>query len=235
MDLTEKNFETKRSHPDIRELTLKNGIGYPSDSELLMLMIGSGTKEMPVNILARKVMETLNTSNQENLIENLKNIKGMGDSKTLAIAAALELGRRRNSYLNAVINKPSDIIPYIQHYAMEQKEHFICASLNGAHEILKRNLRLVAHVCKKYSNTNVEQDDLISIGTINKTLIHPREIFADPISEHASAIICSHNHPYGECTPSAADIESTKIIKNSADILGIAFLDHIIISKNEVC
>ena len=180
MDLTEKNFETKRSHPDIRELTLKNGIGYPSDSELLMLMIGSGTKEMPVNILARKVMETLNTSNQENLIENLKNIKGMGDSKTLAIAAALELGRRRNSYLNAVINKPSDIIPYIQHYAMEQKEHFICASLNGAHEILKIRL--------------------ISIGTINKTLIHPREIFADPISEHASAIICSHNHPYGECT-----------------------------------
>lgn len=213
MDLTEKNFETKRSHPDIRELTLKNGIGYPSDSELLMLMIGSGTKEMPVNILARKVMETLNTSNQENLIENLKNIKGMGDSKTLAIAAALELGRRRNSYLNAVINKPSDIIPYIQHYAMEQKEHFICASLNGAHEILKIRL--------------------ISIGTINKTLIHPREIFADPISEHASAIICSHNHPYGECTPSAADIESTKIIKNSADILGIAFLDHIIISKNK--
>lgn len=213
MDLTEKNFETKRSHPDIRELTLKNGIGYPSDSELLMLMIGSGTKEMPVNILARKVMETLNASNQENLIENLKNIKGMGDSKTLAIAAALELGRRRNSYLNAVINKPSDIIPYIQHYAMEQKEHFICASLNGAHEILKIRL--------------------ISIGTINKTLIHPREIFADPISEHASAIICSHNHPYGECTPSAADIESTKIIKNSADILGIAFLDHIIISKNK--
>lgn len=213
MDLTETIFETKRSHPDIRELTLKNGIGYPSDSELLMLMIGSGTKEMPVNILARKVMETLNASNQENLIENLKKIKGMGDSKTLAIAAALELGRRRNSYLNAVINKPSDIIPYIQHYAMEQKEHFICASLNGAHEILKIRL--------------------ISIGTINKTLIHPREIFADPISEHASAIICSHNHPYGECTPSAADIESTKIIKNSADILGIAFLDHIIISKNK--
>ncbi|MCR5762019.1 MAG: DNA repair protein RadC [Treponema sp.] len=213
MNDLEFNYETKRSHPDIRELTLKNGIGYPSDSELLMLMLGSGTKSMPINELAKKIITVMNSSNQDNLIQNLKDLKGMGISKTLAVAAALELGRRKNAYLKAVINHPSDIIPYIQHYAMESKEHFICASLNGAHEILKIRV--------------------ISVGTIDKTLIHPREIFSDPISEHASAVICSHNHPFGPCIPSKADLESTKTIKNAAAILGIAFLDHIILTKSD--
>lgn len=213
MDKLESDYMSKRSHPDIRELTIKNGISYPSDSELLMLMLGSGTQDTPVRELAKKVINVMNASNQDNLIQNLKDIKGMGTSKTLAVAAALELGRRRNSFLKAVINKPRDIIPYIQHYAMEAKEHFICASLNGAHEILKIRV--------------------ISVGTIDKTLIHPREIFSDPIAEHASAVICSHNHPYGACLPSQADIESTRTIKNAADILGIAFLDHIILTKSE--
>ncbi|MBR1911947.1 MAG: DNA repair protein RadC [Treponema sp.] len=213
MECLESDYTTKRSHPDIRELTLKNGISYPSDSELLMLMLGSGIQNMPIQELSKKVMSVMNLSNQDNLIKNLKDIKGMGTSKTLAVAAALELGRRRNAYLKAVINKPHDIIPYIQHYAMENKEHFICTSLNGAHEILKIRV--------------------ISIGTIDKTLIHPREIFSDPIAEHASAVICSHNHPYGACMPSKADIESTKAIKNAADILGIAFLDHIILTKSD--
>lgn len=213
MNNLEIDYITKRPHPDIRELTLKNGIGYPSDSELIMLMLGSGTQKIPIQELSKKVITAMNNSNQENLIQNLKSIEGMGISKTLAVAAALELGRRRNAYLKAVINKPSDIIPYIQHYAMENKEHFICASLNGAHEIM--------------------QIRVISIGTIDKTLIHPREIFSDPVAEHASAVICSHNHPFGPCIPSAADIESTRAIKNAANILGIAFLDHIILTKSE--
>lgn len=211
MKESENNYMSGREHPDIRELTLRNGIGYPSDSELIMLMLGSGTRESPVNELARKVISVMNSSNMDNLITNLKEIKGMGDSKTLAVAAALELGRRRNSFLKAVVNSPGDIIPYIQHYAMETKEHFICVSLNGAHEILKIRL--------------------ISMGTVDKTLVHPREIFAEPVAEHASAVICSHNHPCGPCLPSRADMESTRIIKNAAEVLGIAFLDHIILTK----
>ncbi len=208
----EKNYQQAKKNPCIRELTLKNGLSFPSDSELLMLILGSGTKDTPIEILAQEVLDIIKESNRNNLLENLNTVKGMGHCRSLAVAAALELGRRRAEYLNAVINKPSEIIPYVKQYSIEQKEHFICVSLNGAHEIL--NIRLV------------------SIGTISKTLIHPREIFADPVAEHASAVICCHNHPFGPCLPSNADTASTKILQEAAHILGITFLDHIIIGKN---
>ena len=95
---------------------------------------------------------------------------------------------------------------------MSQKEHFLCISLNGANEILKIKV--------------------VSIGTVNHTLAHPREIYSDVIKENAAAVIVSHNHPSGNCEPSKEDIITTKTLKNAADILGISFLDHIIFSQN---
>ena len=95
---------------------------------------------------------------------------------------------------------------------MQPKEHFISATINGARELL--NIRV------------------ISIGTINRTLIHPREIFADAVAERASGIICCHNHPYGPCLPSQADCESTEALREASEILGISFLDHIIITRD---
>lgn len=198
--------------PNVRELVLKNGMEFPSDDELVMLLLGSGTKQVHIEQLASRVISAIDSSNPENRIEVLEKVKGIGKTKALVIAAALELGRRKSAHLRAVINKPCDIVPYVQHYAMERKEHFICATINGARELL--NVRVV------------------SIGTINRTLVHPREIFADAVSEHASGIICCHNHPYGPCLPSQADCDSTDALRHAADILGITFLDHIIISKD---
>ena len=212
MDTVEALYEKSREKPSIRELTLKNGVAFPSDVELIMLILGSGTPELPIEKLAQKVIIAIDGSNREELVTKLMDIKGMGSSKALAVAAALEFGRRRNSYLKAVINKPRDIIPFINHYAIEPKEHFICASLNGAHEIM--------------------QIRLVSVGTINRTLIHPREIFSEPVAEHASAVICCHNHPFGPCVPSEADKASTKQLQEAARILGISFLDHIILTKD---
>lgn len=205
-------MKNEKLKPNVRELALKHGFSFPSDDELIMIILGSGTKEMPVEFLAKKVSDILEISDDSEIVKNLLSIKGMGQSKALAIAAALELGRRKYRYKEAVIKKPSDIIPFIRNYSMSQKEHFLCISLNGANEILKVKV--------------------VSIGTVNHTLAHPREIYSDVIKENAAAVIVSHNHPSGNCEPSKEDIITTKILKNAADILGISFLDHIIFSQN---
>ncbi|MBQ9239231.1 MAG: DNA repair protein RadC [Treponema sp.] len=198
--------------PDIREQTLKHGISFPSDEELVMLILGSGTRGHSVRSVARAVVQTLYTVNGEEIIERLRSLTGMGMGKSLAIAAALELGRRRNGHLHAVIHSPEDVIPFIRGYAMQPKEHFLCITLNGGHEII--------------------QIRVISIGTINQTIVHPREIFSEALMQNAAAIIVCHNHPSGNCEPSAEDIETTQTLLSAAKIIGIALLDHIIIDRD---
>ncbi len=204
-------LEGKRT-PCIRELVMQKGLSFPSDSELLMLILGSGTRTVPVESLARKSLEVIRGSPPEDLVGRLGGISGMGTSKALAVAASLELGRRMCGYLRAVVNRPSEVIPYVKHFAMEQREHFVCVSLNGAHEIL--HIRVV------------------SVGTSSRAIVHPREVLSEPVAENASAVICCHNHPFGPCRPSRADEEATRVLRESAELLGINFLDHIIISRD---
>ena len=207
------DYSKSGKQPNIRELTLLNGISYPDDEELIMLILGKGTKNNPIESLAEKVTKTINSSNEEELIPNLKKINGMGESRALVIAAALELGRRRRGILRSSINAPKDVIPFLQHYTLMPTEHFITVTVNGAKEILSTRV--------------------VSVGTINKALIHPREVFANAVSEYASGIICCHHQPCGQCYPSNADIDSTKILQKAAKILGIVFMDHIIITKED--
>ena len=211
MEPSKKHVLPHKHNPSIRELTLKNGLSFPSDAELVMLLLGSGSADVPVTVLSQKIISVLNSCSRDELIDRLREIKGIGSSKALAVAAAVELGRRRSAHFMARINTPGDIVPYLRHFALESREHFICASMNGAHEVL--NIRVA------------------SIGTTNRTLIHPREIFAEPVAEHASAVICCHNHPSGPCEPSQADKDSTRVLQEAAGILGITFLDHIIITR----
>ncbi len=200
-------------NPDIRKLTVANGIEFPSDEELIMLILGRGCKGNPIERLAEKVVDVINLNNQENLFENLIKIPGVGESKALAILASLELGRRRKGYLHSLIKNPDDIIPYVKHYALMPAEHFIVVSVNGAKELLTTRV--------------------VAVGSFNKAIIHPRDVFASVVQEHASGIICCHNHPCGSCYPSHADIESTKILQKAAKVLGIAFLDHIIVTESD--
>ena len=197
--------------PDIRELTLKRGVGYASDIELLMLMLGSGIKNVPVEKLASIVMNKITESDSENLIEELMSIKGMGKSRALSIAASCEFGRRRNLHNNALILHPSDIIPFVRNYSIYPKEHFLCISLSGGHEIIEIRV--------------------ISIGTVNKALVHPREVFCQALKDNASAVIVAHNHPSGNCEPSGEDIETTEILHKCSRLLGIELLDHVIFDK----
>lgn len=198
--------------PDIRELTLKRGIGYASDVELLMLMLGSGTKNVPVDRLASVVMNKIGEANRENLVDKLLSVKGMGEGKALTVAAAYEFGRRRNLHNNALIRTPSDIVPFVRSYSIYPQEHFLCISLNGGHEILE--IRVV------------------SVGTVNKALVHPREVFCEALKNNAAAVIVAHNHPSGNCEPSREDIETTEVLLKCSRLLGVELLDHVIFDKN---
>lgn len=174
------------------------------------MILGSGTKGIPIQQLSQKVIQCLRTSSPESVIKNLCKIKGMGIGKALCIASAIELGRRHNNHKGALIKSPADTIPFIRNFSMEKKEHFICVTLNGGHEII--------------------QIRVISVGTVNQALVHPREIFSDALKENAAAIIICHNHPSGNCKPSDADIETTQRIMEASEIMGITLLDHIIFS-----
>ena len=201
----------KQNKLNVRERALEHGMSVPYDEELIMMILGSGNKNMPVNLMAFKILEVLDTSEDEKIVENLLKLKGVGQGKALAIAAALELGKRRSNHLKAPVRHPSDILPFVRNYAISDKEHFLVVTLNGGHEII--NIHCV------------------TVGTLNKTLVHPREVFNIAIKENAAAIIVCHNHPSGSCKPSDDDLEATQMLIQSSYIIGIDILDHIIIDR----
>ena len=206
-----KQIFVREEKPNVRELALSNGMSYPSDVELVMMILGSGTQRMPIEFLAEKVLAAIERTNPPTLVGELLKIEGIGSTKALAIAAALELGRRLNRKPQAFLNNPADVVPFVQHYALQQVEHFICVSMNGAREIVN------IHVA--------------GVGAGNVACIRPGEIFCDPLKHHASAVVLCHNHPSGICAPSKHDVSTTESLVEAAALLGIVVLDHIILTK----
>ncbi len=192
-----------------REKLWDRGASSLSDKELIMVLLGSGNKKQPVPVLAAALLEILD-GNQDPDMECLTRIKGMGQAKAAVICAALELGRRRIVHHGFQVKTPADVYPLLRHFADRTREHFICVSLNGAHEVIRT--------------------DVVSIGLVNRTLVHPREVFATPLQERAVAIIVAHNHPSGNLTPSPEDLEVTERLKEAGNVVGIEVLDHLIFS-----
>jgi len=191
-----------------REKLQAKGPEALSDLELIAILLGSGTKGHDVMTVAAQILKVLDANNEKLSLESLKKIEGVGPAKATLIAASLELARRRIRPEGLKISFPADVLPLIQNYADRKQEHFFCISINGANEVIKSRV--------------------VSVGLVNKTQVHPREVFADPITDRASAIIVAHNHPVGELTPSTEDKEITEQLKSAGDILGIRLLDHII-------
>ena len=208
-EITLKN----REKPQAREILLAEGAQSLSTQELIMVLLGFGSQDIPVRQLSGKVLRVLQTAGDENLTEKLLNTRGIGAGKACIIAAAIELGKRLNSAKGIKINSPTDVLPLLRHYTLEKQEHFLCVSLNGAQEVM--NIRTV------------------SVGILNQTLIHPREVFAEPLKERAAAVILSHNHPSGNADPSDKDIDITHRLLKVSELLGIHLLDHIIITVSD--
>ncbi|MBM4460846.1 MAG: DNA repair protein RadC [Chloroflexi bacterium] len=194
-----------------REKLLRKGAPALSDQELLAVMLGKGTPAMDVLTLAGKLARVIDEKGLNVQAEDLTGFEGIGAAKAALILAAIEFARRRIKPEGAKITTPADLLPHIRHFADRKQEHFLCASINGANEIL--NIRVV------------------SIGLLDRTPIHPREVFADALSDRAAAVIVAHNHPSGGLEPSPADIEATNQLKAAGGVVGIALLDHIIFNR----
>ncbi len=194
-----------------REKLLRKGAPALSDQELLAILMGKGTPGMDVMTLAGKLARVIDEKGLEVKVEDLTQFEGVGDAKATLILAAIEFARRHIKPEGAKIATPADLLSHVRHYADRKQEHFLCATINGANEIL--NIRVV------------------SIGLIDRSPVHPREVFADALADRASAIIVAHNHPSGGLEPSPGDVEITTQLKAAGFIVGIELLDHIIFNR----
>lgn len=194
-----------------REKLQERGAKSLSDLELLAVLLGSGTKDCSVMTVASRILKVLDKGYDKISVRELQRIEGVGPAKASLVAAALELSRRRIRPEGIKITFPSDILPLVSYMSDRKQEHFICVSLSGASEVIAARV-----VC---------------VGLVNKVQVHPREVFADPITDRATAVIVAHNHPSGSLMPSSEDIEVTKLLKEAGEILGIKLADHIIFNS----
>lgn len=194
-----------------REKLLAKGAEALSDQELLAVLLGKGSARLDVMTLAAKLARVLDEKGLGVHIEDLTGFDGVGDAKAALVLAAIEFARRRIKPEGLKINTPADVLPLIRHFADRKQEHFLAVTINGANEVL--NVRVV------------------SIGLIDRSPVHPREVFADALTDRASGIIVAHNHPAGSLEPSPSDMDATKQIKEAGEIIGIEVLDHIIFNR----
>jgi DNA repair protein RadC len=195
-----------------REKLQTKGPAALSDFELLQVLIGSGNKQADVGKIAKNTLKLLQEHGADITYEQLKQVTGMGPARITEILAALELSKR---YLidseQPIIDSPEKAVEQLSDIRDKKQEHFVVLSLDGANRLIAKRT--------------------ITIGTLNSSLVHPREVFADAITDRAASIIIAHNHPSGSLTASGTDIEVTKRIKNTGKILGIKLADHIIVTK----
>jgi len=199
------------AHDRPREKLLAKGAAALSDRELLAILLGKGTAAIDVMTLAEKLVAVVDEKGLNLRAEDLKQFGAVGDAKATLILAAIEFARRRIKPEGTKIETPADILPLVRHYADRKQEHFLSATVNGANEVL--NVRV------------------ISIGLIDRSPVHPREVFADAVADRASGLIVAHNHPSGALDPSPSDAAITAQLKAAGEIVGIELLDHIIFNR----
>jgi len=197
-----------------REKIVTKGVSALSDNELIEAIIGRGTRSRDVREIAAEIGKIIRADPDNLTVDQLQAIEGVGPTKASQILAGFELGRRifRPDAAMVKVTRPEDVLPLVAEYRDRRQEYFICITLNGAGEVL---------------NTRV-----ITVGLLNHSLVHPREVFADAITDRAASIICIHNHPSGSLEPSSQDIAITRQLKEAGLLVGIQLIDHLIVTKN---
>lgn len=197
-----------------REKLQKKGTSALSDYELLMAIIGSGNAQADVTKLAREVRKILKEKGSELTYEDLLSIKSIGAAKATQIMAGFELWRRQFEVTERpIIDSPEKAAKQLKDIRDKKQEHFVVITLDGANRLIAKRT--------------------ITIGTLTSSLVHPREVFADAITDRAASIIVAHNHPSGNLEPSKADIKITNQLRESGELLGIKLIDHIVVTKRE--
>lgn len=197
-----------------RERLMRHGAESLSTTELLAVLLGSGTRgESALEVAGRLLGQIGDLRDLMDVeVEELRQVSGVGVVKAITILAAVELGRRlQGSSINLhKITSPHDAASFfMEKLRFLRKEHFMTLHLDTKHQVLG--------------------DEVVSIGSLSASIVHPREIFKTALKRSAAAIICAHNHPSGDPTPSSEDLEVTKRLVSVGELLGVELLDHLII------
>lgn len=197
-----------------REKLAARGAASLSDYELLMAIIGSGNKQADVTKIARDLQKLLQDKGRELTFDDLLSIGSLGPAKSTQIMAGFELWRRRfESSEQPVIDSPDKAADQLADIRDKKQEYFVCLTLDGANRLISKRI--------------------ITIGTLTSSLVHPREVFAEAISDRAASIIVAHNHPSGNLQSSDADRQVTERLKEAGTLLGINLVDHIIVTSKD--
>lgn len=207
-----KTIEQLYSQDKPREKLLQKGVNSLKDYELVAILLGTGVKGKDIFKLSREIVKLLEKEFDTLSLEKLLSIHGLGVAKASQIISAIALSRRYLIKTNRKILNAKDIYEELHPYKSKQQEYFLALYLDGAN-----------HLC---------ETKVITIGTLNQSLVHPREVFAPALEKRCASIIVAHNHPSGILKPSYEDIEVTKRLKEVSKILGIELLDHVIFTKD---
>lgn len=198
-----------------RERMMRYGAEALSHAELLAILLRTGTqRESAVHLAGRVLKECGTIRNLVDMgIQELTAIRGIGPAKALQIRAGIELGRRlarSRAGETVTVRRPQDAADYVmEELRYLKKEHFVCLFLNTKNHIIGR--------------------ETLSVGTLNASLVHPREVFRAAIKMNSASIICAHNHPSGDPAPSPEDVTLTRRLAEAGELVGIDVLDHIVI------
>ena len=195
-----------------REKLLYRGPAALRDHELMAVLLGRGVQGKDVLQLSHELVELMRDGIEELDIAKLSAVRGMGEAKAAQILAALELSRRLLSRRNVAIRGAEDVWNLLAEYRRKQREYLLVLTLDGASHLIQKRV--------------------VSVGILNQSLVHPREVFADAVTDRAAGIVIAHNHPSGQRFPSADDRRVTQRLAEAGRLLGIELLDHVILTRD---
>ena len=199
-------------HDKPREKLARRGTQALKNEELLSVLLGSGVQGKDVRKLSREIIALFEKDFDALSLERLCDIHGLGLAKASQILAAIELSRRYLIQNNRRITSAKDVYEELFAFCNKKQEYFLTITLDGASHIIETRT--------------------VFIGTLNQSMVHPREVFADAISDRAAGVIIAHNHPSGTLEASRADIQITQRLKDVAKLVGIELLDHVILAAS---
>lgn len=201
-----------------RERLIRHGADRLANKELLAILLRTGNQEESVLMLAERLLARFGSLPElaTTSYEELLTVKGIGPAKATDILAAFELAKRlgeSHMEFQGIVHNPQDAAQLVlRELSLADKEHFMIIMLNTKNRVIAKKV--------------------ISIGHLQASLVHPREMFKEAIRRSSAAVILVHNHPSGDLTPSRDDITTTERLREVGELLGIDVLDHIIIGNN---
>lgn len=203
-----------RNMPDIdrpREKLLAYGTVKLTDRELLQVIIGSGIRGFDVVAISDALATLLDTKHGKVTLDELTAIRGISRATACKLLASLELTGRFVK-TGTRIESIEDVLPLLEDIRRKPQEHFVVITMDGGNRVIEKRI--------------------VTVGTINASIVHPREVFADAITDRAASIVVAHNHPGGTLAASSADMEVTKRLEVSGRLLGIQLFDHVIVTSD---